>query len=354
MKAIRFHGRKDLRLDEIPIPELKSDDIKIKPAYVGICGTDLHEYEDGPIVIPSTSHRVTGEQLPLTLGHEFSGVVYEVGSAVTSYKPGDRVVVQPVIYDGTCGACKQAQINCCYNMGFIGTSSAGGLAEFIVVKESFLFRLPDNVSLDVGAMVEPLAVAWHSTDVANVRPSDSVLILGGGPIGIAVLLCLKAKGISNIIVSEVAAGRKKLATQFGATHVLDPTEDDVAARCRQICDNEGVHVVIDAAGVQSGLDTAIEACRVRATIVNIALWGKSPTVAVNTMIYKEITYKGSAIYVQGDFQQVLDALGNGKIANAKDMITKKIEMSEVDEGFRLLVEDKANQVKILIRVAGGD
>jgi 2-desacetyl-2-hydroxyethyl bacteriochlorophyllide A dehydrogenase len=201
-------------------------------------------------------------------------------------------------------------------------------------------------------MVEPLAVSWHATDNANVQPADSVLILGGGPIGIALLLILKAKGVSNIIVSEVAAGRKKLAQQFGATHVFDPTQEDVAARCRELCENQGVHIVFDAAGVQSGLDTAIEAVRVKGTIVNIAMWGKDPTMRVNAMIMKEITFKTSAIYVQGDFQKVIDSLSNGNI-KAADMITKRVEMNQVNEAFKALVEDKENQVKVLIRVGGG-
>jgi threonine dehydrogenase-like Zn-dependent dehydrogenase len=124
---------------------------KVRPAWVGICGTDVHEYLDGPVLCPETPHPITGEKVPLTMGHEFSGTVEAVGNDITNYKPGDRVVVQPIIYDGTCGACKAGQINCCYSNGFIGLSGfGGGLAEHIVVRESFLYHLPDNVPLDIG------------------------------------------------------------------------------------------------------------------------------------------------------------------------------------------------------------
>jgi threonine dehydrogenase-like Zn-dependent dehydrogenase len=203
-------------------------------------------------------------------------------------------------------------------------------------------------------MVEPLAVAWHAIDMGNVQPSDYVLVLGAGPIGLALILCMKARGISNIIVSEVAAGRKKFAERFGATHILDPSKEDTVKRCLELCDDVGVHVAFDTAGVQAGLDTAINAVRARGTIVNIAVWGSKPTIDVNKLWLKERTYRGIATYVAGDFQAVMDALSDGRI-QPREMITKRIELDEVEsEGFKTLIEDKANQVKILVKVAGGE
>jgi len=135
MKAVRFHGERDLRYEDLEIPKTGKGQVKIRPAWVGICGTDLHEYLDGPNICPTTPHPITGEKVPLTLGHEFSGVIEEVGEGVHDYRPGDRVVVQPIIYDGTCGACLEGLINCCYSNGFIGLSGwGGGLAEHIVVR----------------------------------------------------------------------------------------------------------------------------------------------------------------------------------------------------------------------------
>jgi threonine dehydrogenase-like Zn-dependent dehydrogenase len=190
--------------------------------------------------------------------------VEEVGEGVSRVKKGDRVVVQPTIYDGTCGACEAGLFNCCYSNGFVGLSGfGGGLAEHIVLNESFVFRLPDNIPLDIGALVEPLAVAWHAVKMGDVSPDESVLVLGAGPIGLAVILSLKARGVDKIIVSEVAERRKQFAKELGAKHILDPTKDDIPARCRELCEGQGVHKVFDAAGVQAGLDSAIDAVRAR-------------------------------------------------------------------------------------------
>jgi 2-desacetyl-2-hydroxyethyl bacteriochlorophyllide A dehydrogenase len=190
--------------------------------------------------------------------------------------------------------------------------------------------------------------------MSSFEKGQSVLILGGGPIGLAVIQALKARGASKIIVSEMAARRKQFATEFGADYVLDPTTDDIVARCRELCEDQGVHVVFDAAGVQAGLDQAVEAVRARGTIVNIAVWEKPCTIHPNKLVFKERKYLGIATYVQGDFQEVMDAISEGRMKPDR-MITKKISLDEVEkEGFSALIHDKANQVKILVEVGGGD
>jgi 2-desacetyl-2-hydroxyethyl bacteriochlorophyllide A dehydrogenase len=190
--------------------------------------------------------------------------------------------------------------------------------------------------------------------MSDFTPGQSVLILGGGPIGLAVIQVLKARGADKIIVSEMAARRKEFAKEFGAHYVLDPTKDDIVTRCRELCEDQGVHVVFDAAGVQAGLDQAVEAVRARGTIVNIAVWEKPCTIHPNKLVFKERKYLGIATYVQGDFQDVIDAIAQGKMKPEK-MITKRIQLDQVEkEGFAALIHDKANQVKVLVEVGGGD
>ncbi|KAL2055899.1 hypothetical protein ABVK25_003541 [Lepraria finkii] len=302
--------------------------------------------------MPTTPHPITKEQVPLTLGHEFSGTIEEVGEDVHDIKVGTRVTVQPIIYDGTCGACKEGYINCCDGNGFVGLSGwGGGLSEHVVVPRDAVYEVPEKVSLEVAALVEPIAVAWHAINISPFKKGDSVLILGGGPIGLAVIQCLKAKGAGKILVSEMASRRKEFARRFGADYVLDPSKDDIVARVRETCDGQGANVAFDAAGVQAGLDQAIQAIRARGTLVNIAIWEKTATISPNWLCFRERKYMGVATYQAGDFQDVLDAISSGQL-KPESMITKKIQMNEVEEqGFKTLIHDKDNHVKILVEIS---
>lgn len=295
MNAVRFHGQQDIRLDKIPVPSVKPGQVKIAPKFCGICGSDLHEYLGGANLIPSEGHPhpITGETLPLTLGHEFSGVVEEVGDGVDHVKPGDRVCVQPTIYDGSCRACKRGLVNCCDKNGFVGLSGwGGGLCEHMVVPASCVKSLPDNVSLEVGALIEPLAVGWHAVDISPYKEGDAVLVLGGGPIGLAVVQALVGRGCKNITVSEVSSQRRAFATRFGAHHVIDPVHADVVAEVEKLTDGEGADVGFDAAGVQVAVDTAFKAIKARGTLVNIAVWEKRATLNMNDIVFRERGYMG--------------------------------------------------------------
>lgn len=159
--------------------------------------------------------------------------------------------------------------------------------------------------------MEPLAVAWHAVNISPFKEGDSVLILGGGPIGLAVIQVLKARGAKKIILSEIAPGRMEFGRKFGAHFVLDPSKDDVIARVKDICDGRGANVAFDAAGVQAGLDQAMQAIRARGTLVNIAVWEKSATIVPNRLCFREKKYMGVVTYQEGDFQDVLDALSSG-------------------------------------------
>ncbi|KAL8806064.1 MAG: hypothetical protein Q9182_001596 [Xanthomendoza sp. 2 TL-2023] len=351
MKALRFHGQKDLRLEEIEEPKCGRGQVKVKPAYVGICGTDLHEYMGGANIVPTTPHPITKEKIPLTLGHEFSGVIEEIGDDINDIKIGQRVSVQPIIYDGTCGACRDGLINCCDNNGFIGLSGwGGGLSEHVVVPRAAVYEIPDSVSMEAGALVEPIAVAWHSINISPLKKGDAVLVLGAGPIGLAVIQCLKAKGAETIIASEVAPRRREFAKHFGADYLLDPSKDDIVAKVKEICGGVGADVAFDAAGVQAGLDQALKAIRAQGTLVNIAVWEKPAQLQMNDLIFRERKYVGVTTYVQGDFREVLDAIAAGTLM-PEPMITGRIQMDEIEEkGFKALIEEKDRHVKILVEV----
>jgi threonine dehydrogenase-like Zn-dependent dehydrogenase len=241
-----------------------------------ITTSDLHEYLGGPTFAPIVPHAVTKETIPVTFGHEFSGTVIEVGKNVENFTPGQNVSVQPTIYDFSCGACSRNFQNVCYNGGFVGLSGwGGGLSDAVTVPASYVLPLPDNIPLDVAELVEPLAVGWHAVSQSPLESDSNILILGGGPIGIAVILALRARGSGQIMVSELPASRQKFARQFGADVIFDPRKDHVVKKAQDLTGGEGVDIVFDCAGVAMGLETACKAIKVKGIVVNVAIWEKT-------------------------------------------------------------------------------
>ncbi|ROV97192.1 hypothetical protein VPNG_08792 [Cytospora leucostoma] len=352
MNAVQFYGQQDVRLQKVALPgPVKPGWVRIAPKFCGICGTDLHEFLGGANIIPAPGHPhpITGETLPVTLGHEFSGVVEEVGEGVTHVKPGDNVCIQPTLWDGDCTSCKRGLVNCCDGNGFIGLSGwGGGMSEHVNAPAVAVKPLPDNVSLEVGALVEPLSVGWHAVDISPYKEGDSALVLGGGPIGLSVIQALISKGCKNIIVSEVAKRRREFATNFGAHHVIDPTVVDVVKEVKQLTNGLGADVGFDCAGVQVAVDSAFKAIKARGMLVNVAVWEKRSTLNMNDLVFRERSYMGVATYTHGDFEAVIDAISAGKM-KPQGMITKKIPMDKVaDQGFKTLIEEKDKHVKILV------
>ncbi|KAK9771713.1 hypothetical protein SCAR479_11642 [Seiridium cardinale] len=342
MRALRFHGKRDIRLDEVEEPAIRAGWVKIKPAYVGICGTDLHEYLGGNNLIPRPGHphAITKETSPLTLGHEFSGVVEEVGGNIDDLVPGQRVCIQPTIYCNECYSCQRGLHNACTKNGFIGLSAAE----------------------DSSALVEPLAVGYHAVSVAPIAhpilANTPILVLGGGPIGLSVIQAILAQSVSLsspplIIISEPSKARQQFAREFGARHVVDPLKEDLVAEVMKLTEGRGCDVVLDAAGAQVGLDEAMRCLCAGGTVVNIAVWEKRATLDMNELTFRERAYIGCATYNNQDFGHVLEAIDDGRI-NPGAMITGMIGLEDVeDKGFRALIEEKDTQVKILVDMRRG-
>jgi len=305
---------------------------------------------------------VTHETVPIGMGHEFSGTVVEIGpgvSAAFKFEVGQKVVVQPTISCGTCWACKAGIENACPNGGFIGLSGGGGgLSEEVVVPANAVLLLPDNLDLDIGALVEPLAVAWHAVSASPLASLDSsktsVLVLGGGPIGLAVIQVLLAQGVSSVILSEVSSRRAAFGRSFGAHHILNPLEDDVVSSVRELCnDGSGADVVFDCAGVVMSLETACLSIRPRGTIVNVAIWEKAVPFNPNLLVFREGQYVAVLGYQKRDFEAVIEALADGRIKPG-DMITSRIRMDDlVEKGMCALVKDKEAHCKVLVDVKAG-
>lgn len=350
MKALRFHDKGDLRIEDVPEPDVTDGHVKIKVEWCGICGTDLHEYQAGPILIPSPSkpHPLTGESLPVIMGHEFTGRVTEIGPGVEGFAVGDAVIVEPNIRDHTCYQCVHGSYNLCPSGGFYGLSGwGGGLAEYATIDARNLHVLPESVPTDVGVLIDPLVVAWQAMVDSGYVPGQSVLVVGAGPIGLALLLTLKASGARWVAVSEVSEARKAQAAAFGADVVLDPTVDDIGDSVRAATDGLGAHVAFDASGLPETITAAIDAIRPKGIVFNVAIWEAPVSIDMNSLVMggKRIA---STLGFAGVHPSVISALDDGRI-KPEAMITRRVSLDDVvAEGFDELIANKDEHIKIIV------
>jgi (R,R)-butanediol dehydrogenase/meso-butanediol dehydrogenase/diacetyl reductase len=350
MKAARFHGRGDIRIDDVPEPQTRPGAVKVHVDWCGICGTDLHEYLEGPIFAPTVEapHPLTGESIPITLGHEFAGVVAEVGDGVSTVRTGDRVVVEPYIICGSCDACQTGHYNVCRTLGFVGLSGyGGGFSQFVVAEERWIHPLGD-LGTDVGALVEPLAVAYHAVKLSRARPGQAALVFGAGPIGLVTTAALRAAGVDQILVVEPAGVRKAKAASAGADRVIDPTTTDVVAEVLELTKGRGADVSFECAGIDRVLKSAILSTRAGGTVVNVAIWGHEASVAMNDLVFNEVSVVGSLAYAN-DHPATIEMIASGKV-DPFQFITGRIQLEEiVARGFDELINNKEENVKILVQ-----
>lgn len=350
VKAARYYDRGDIRIEDIPEPTLQPGAVGIDVAYCGICGTDLHEYLDGPIFVPPAGHPhpVSGEAAPVTLGHEMSGVVYAVGEGVEDLKPGDRVVVEPYILrpEVDTGADNSAY-HLSPDMNFIGLGGrGGGLAEKIVVERRWVHPVGD-IPLDQAALIEPLSVAYHAFERSGAKAGDFALVGGAGPIGLLTCAVLKAMG-AEVAVTELSQLRRQKALDAGvADHVIDPAASDVATEVRRLTDGKGADVAFEATSVNVVLDTLFDAVRPGAVITVISIWGKPASLDMQKLVLKEVDLRGTIAYVNSH-PKTIKLVQEGRV-DLKPFITKTIGLDDlVSEGFDTLIHHNETAVKVLV------
>ncbi|GGV23604.1 MULTISPECIES: 2,3-butanediol dehydrogenase [Paenarthrobacter] len=349
MKAARFHGRNDIRIDDVPEPEVRPGTVKIQVAWCGICGTDLHEYLEGPIFVPAPGHPhpLSGEEAPVTMGHEFSGTIVDVGEGVQALSVGDNVVVEPYFVCDECPPCKAGNYHLCTKMGFIGLSGGGGgLGGMVVVDTRWVHKV-GNIPLDQAALIEPLSVAHHAVARSGAKPGDVALVGGSGPIGLLTAAVLKSQGVTTVI-SELSAARKDKAISSGvADYVIDPGQEDLQARLLELTDGVGADVAFECAGVNAVLDTLLTAVKPAGVVVNVSIWGRPATVDMQKIVLKEIDLRGTIAYVR-DHAEAIKLVQEGKV-NLEPFITARIALEDlVEQGFNTLIHHNDTAVKILV------
>lgn len=348
MKAARWYQARDIRIDDIEEPQVSTGKVKIKVAWTGICGSDLHEYLAGPIFIPvDNPHKLSHDIAPIVMGHEFSGEVVDVGRGVTKFKTGDRVVVEPILACRQCEACRAGKYNLCVDLGFHGLSGGGGgFSSFTVVDEHMVHRMPDVLSYEQGALVEPAAVALHAVRMSKLKAGDKAAVFGAGPIGLLVIEALRAAGAAEIYVVELSPQRAEKARELGAKVVIDPSKDDAIAKIRELSAG-GVDVAFEVTGVPVVLKQCIDSTRYEGETIIVSIWEGEASFQPNNVVLRERSVKGIIAY-RHIFPAVMDLMTQGYF-QADKLVTKRIELADlVEQGFDALVKEK-QQVKILVR-----
>lgn len=349
MKATVFHAAHDIRIEDVPAPaRIGPREVLARPSWCGICGTDLHEYAMGPIVTPARPHPLNGAVLPQILGHEFSAEVVEVGREVTRVRVGDRVSTMPLLVDHDCYYCRRGLEHLCMKMACVGLSYAwGGLAELAVLPEGILTVLPDGVSDLQGAIVEPAAVAAYGVDAAHVKPGDSVLITGAGPIGALAALYAASLG-ACVFVSEPNPARQALVRALGVAEVLDPTATDVAAHLKDLLHGVGVDAAIECSGNERALQTALASTRSAGRVAQTGLHTRPAAIDAMLLAQRDLTLVGTWCYPVTDFPRIARLIASGRLPVEK-IVTAKIAMADiVARGFEPLLSPTGDQVKVLV------
>ena len=309
MLAVRLHAPGDVRLDEVAIPEPGPGQALVRIHRCGICGTDLH-IAKGDFPAPN---------LPLTLGHEFSGTVAALGSDATGIEVGDRVVVDINAACGRCYFCRRGAKLFCPDVFQLGVHAAGGLAEYVVAPAANLYVLPEALSLDTATYVEPLACAVHGQDRIGVAPGDTVLVIGGGPMGLAHTALSRLNGAAKVIVSEPDPGRRERAGRMGADHLIDPFAHPVVEATAALTNGIGADVVIEAVGSIPTYEASISAVRRGGKVL---AYGAPPAQATMQLrpfdVYaKELTIVGSYAGTYDTWPRAIALLAAGRFDPAQ-------------------------------------
>lgn len=339
MKALVYEGPRQLNLREVAQPEVGPDEVLIRVAYSGICGSELGGY------LGHNSLR----KPPLVMGHEFSGEIVELGPEASDQKPGlavgQRVTVNPLIHCGWCRACLSGRHNLCRERQIIGIHRPGSFADFVKAPASKIYPLPDHLSLEHGSLAEPVGCAMRAARLAGSAPGQKVLITGLGPIGLLTLQVVQTFGVTEIFATDTDPDRRAIGEQFGV-RVLDPLAENVVDAIQAETGGAGVDAAIDAVGAPATRRECIDAVALGGRVIFVGLHADVTPLPGNVIIRKEIRLEGSFAYAPLDFEEGFNWLVEGRVKIDPWLI--KAPLAEGGACFERLLGKPGPVAKILL------
>lgn len=343
MRAVVLNGPNDFKAAEVEKPEIGDNDILLQMKKAAICGTDMR-------ILAGT--KTKGVRYPSIIGHEMCGLICEVGKNVKGFEVGEKVSIANVIPCHSCHSCLTGRENACMNRKAIGYEFDGGFAEYVLIpgiaiESGNVVKLPEDVSFEEGALIEPLSCCIRGLKNAGTGFNDSVLIVGAGPIGLMHLQLSKIVGAKKVIVSEPIASRREKAEKLGADLVIDPTKENLADIVMRETGSLGMDVIVMAIGVPAIINSTLKLCRKGGTVnlfAGFAGTGES-TIEVNTIHYNEINVNGSTAYKREDYFEAADMVKNKKV-NLKEIVTHTFKIDDFQDAYEVC--KSGSGLKVLI------
>lgn len=334
MNALLFAGNQTFTLQPYQPQPPQAGEVQLRVAYCGVCGTDVHIYHG------AMAHRL---RLPQVIGHEVSAEIAAVGDGVTGWQVGDRVTVRP-LQPGAEDPSDNGQRHIGKNLTFIGIDSPGGMQTHWNVPAHTLHRLPDNLSLKLGALIEPLAVACHDVRLGELQPGEQAVVIGGGPIGMLIALVAKQKG-ANVLISEVNPARLQLAELLGLSTV-NPKEHDLVAAVESFTSGAMADVVFEVSGVQAGVAAMTQVARARGRIVLVAIHAEPKSVDLFRFFWRELRLIGARVYEPQDFDEAIRLAASGELP-LEQLITQTAPLGEAKAVFDTIDNNPAGMKYLL-------
>lgn len=341
MKALLLSEYSKFELADLPLPTPGPDEVLVQVAACGICGSDVHGY-DG-----TSGRRIP----PIVMGHEAAGIVAETGSGVSEFKKGDRVTFDSTVYCGNCDYCRSGQMNLCDFRQVVGVSCgdyrrAGAFAEYVVVPQRILYRLPETLSFPEAAMLEAVSVALHAVRLSEMQGGETALVIGAGMIGLLTSQAARAAGASRVLITDLDATRLKLAKEMGADETLHLSGAELIAEVMRLTAGKGVDVVLEAVGRNETISAAIDCVRKGGTVLLIGNIKPEVTLPLQKVVSRQIRLQGTAAS-SGEYPQAIELMTSGKI-RVKPLITAVAPLEEGPRWFDRLHAGEPNLMKVVL------
>lgn len=342
MKALVLKQYKQFACEEVPAPEPGAGEVLVAVKACGICGSDVHGM-DG-----STGRR----RPPIVMGHEAAGMIASIGRGVTGWVPGDRVTFDSTIYCGECAFCRRGMINLCDRRRVLGVScgeyrQAGAFAEYVAVPQHILYRLPDGLAFEHAALVEPFSIAVHAIRRSPPTLNDTVVVVGAGMIGLALVQALSQTGCGRLFVVDIAPDRLALAAEFGATHTINPGAEDALAAILRLTQGQGADLAFEAVGVPATVDLALRCLRKGGAATLVGNVTPKTEFPLQVAVTRELTIRGSCAS-QGEYPACLDMLARGEL-RAAPLISATAPLSEGAVWFERLYRKEPGLLKVVLK-----